>query len=196
MSDAFFPANLPGRLFLKKKAIWAPIDFQVSASQREAGVGYETVPRWMWTIPYEFLRERASHTELQVLFGFFNAHFGQLEPFLFTDPDESSVSNLQIGVGNGVQTLFPLARTFGAFAEPVGYGAPSAVSVNGIVTEAYTLLEHRILQFSSAPAAGHAIRWTGTYAYRCRFADPDMEMEKFLSMMWKNSGIKIVSLKP
>jgi hypothetical protein len=196
MSDLFYPASLPGRMFHKKRSVWVMPNFVLSASARETGVGYETFPRWEWTLTYEFLRETASLTEMQDLVGFFNARFGPLDDFLFTDPDESSVSALQFGTGTGSQTQFPLARLFGGFAEPVGYAVPSSITVNGTPTALYTLLSNRIVQFNSAPANGAVLRWTGTYAYRCRFVDPDMEMEKFLSMMWKSSGIKIRSRKP
>lgn len=196
MSDVFFPSNLPGVMFHKKRAVWAPVNAVLSASQRETRTSYETFPRWSWTLQYEFLRETASATEMQLLVGFFNSRYGQFDDFLFTDPDESSVSSLQFGTGTGSQAEFPLTRNFGAFAEPVGYAVPSSITVNGVPTVAYTLLSNRIVQFNTAPVAGQVLRWSGTYAYRCRFVDPDMEMEKFLSMMWKSAGIKIISLKP
>lgn len=195
MSNAFFP-TLPGRAFpAKKSPVWQTIDPFTTASGREFRVGFETFPRWKFTLQYEFLRDTATYSELSTLVGFFLARLGQLDTFLYTDPDESSVSSYQFGTGDGVTTQFALARPFGGFGEPVGYAVPSSVLNNGSAV-AYTLLQNRIVQYSVAPSSGAPLVWSGTYAYRCRFLDPSMsDLQKFMDKLWSGS-ISFITVKP
>ena len=198
MSNNFYPLNLPGLAWpVKREAIWAKAGTVLTASQREYRWGFETIPRWQWTLKYDFLREipALAQADMQAIVGLFNSSYGQLGTFLWTDPDESTVAAQQFGVGDGVTTAFVLARTWASFIEPVNYAVPTQVTDNGTPTAAYTLSNNNTVVFTVAPTAGHVLRWTGSYAYRCRFLDPTMEFEKFCSLYWSQSGLKIISLK-
>lgn len=193
MSDVYYP-TLPGLAFpVKRRAIWQNVPFRSTASGREYGVSSETYPRWRWDLTYEFLRS-LSATEMQTLAAFFNARRGQADTFLFTDPDGSAVTAEQFGTGDGTTTDFPLTRLLGSFTEPVGYAVPTQVTVNGTPSGAYTLIANRIVRFSAAPAGAAVLRWSGTYAYRCRFLDPEMTLSKFLAGYW-SADISIITVK-
>ncbi len=67
----------------------------------------------------------------------------------------------QFGTGDGSTTAFTLA---GPNAEPLGFVLVSAVSENGTLTSAYTVANETIT-FTSAPAAGAVLTWSGLGAY-------------------------------
>lgn len=117
MSDAVFP-TLPGvKWNVKRTPIWKTLS-EESVSGKEASVALMTYPLRCYTLSYELLRAGAL-AELEQLEGFFNARRGRHDTFLYSDPDDNSVTEQAIGSGNGVSVSFPLVRTRGGFTEPV-----------------------------------------------------------------------------
>lgn len=198
MSNTFYPNNLPGLTWpIKKGSQWEPSSKRKSASGRETRIGFETYPARTFEFVYDHLREipALAQADMQALQGLFDLHGGDLDTFLYTDPDENTVTLGQFGVGDGTTTKFYLTRTWAGFGEPVGYAVPSTITINGSATGAYTLTANRLVTFSSAPAAAAVLRWSGTYAYRVRFADASMSFEKFCSIYWKGGPIKLITVK-
>lgn len=133
---------------------------------------------------------------LQTLIGFFLTAQGQLNSFLYVDPTDSAVSGQTVGTGDGTTTAFMLGRAIGGYFEPVSYVTGiSSVTVNGVATGAYAFTAPNTITFSSAPASGAAIAWTGTYAFQCRFLDDQMDFEEFASGAWQNKSIKFRSIR-
>jgi hypothetical protein len=50
-------------------------------------------------------------------------------------------------------------------------------------------------RFSTAPAAGVAIRWTGAYYMRCAFVDDELDLEKFMDGFWSAEGVQFETVK-
>ena len=133
---------------------------------------------------------------LQTLMGFFLTAQGQLNSFLYADPTDSAVSGQAIGTSDGSTTAFTLGRTIGAYYEPVSYAtAISSVTISGVSTSAYTLTAPNTITFTTAPASGAAIAWTGTYAFQCRFLDDQMDFEEVMSGAWQNKSVKFRSIR-
>jgi hypothetical protein len=63
---------------------------------------------------------------MQTLLGFYNARQGSFDTFLFTDPDDSSITGQQIGIGDGSTKTFQLLRALGGFNDIIQ--APNVVS--------------------------------------------------------------------
>lgn len=138
MSTSVLP-SLKGLGFdVVRTAIW-DTTVQTSMSGMETRLAQQTYPRWMWELPYDFLRSDATNAEFQSLIGFFNARQGMADTFLYQDADDNSVTAQQIGTGNGSTAAYQLLRTLGTVIEPVL--APN------VVTAAY-------LSGVSIPAAG------------------------------------------
>ena len=117
MSNAIFP-TLPGLSWgSTREPIWVT-SAKKSLSGMEQRAGYMSYPLYRIKLSYEFLRA-GSDAELQTLIGFFNQRGGDLESFLFLDPDDSEVVEEQFGTGDGTTTAFRLGRTVGGFFEPV-----------------------------------------------------------------------------
>jgi uncharacterized protein (TIGR02217 family) len=197
MSNAVFPA-LPGAKFLRRKARWKT-DVQETVSGTEYRQQIWQTQRVVYAIPFEFLRAEAATPEFQQLSGFFDARRGRFDDFLFDDPDDRSVSNQALGVGNGVTTQFQLVRTRGGVVLPVyDLNGPPTVLVNGITqSTGWTVAQYGVLTFTVPPANGATIAWTGNFYIRCRFMADEEDFEQFWRFMWKTkSDFEFISLKP
>ena len=110
MSGLVFPP-LPG---LGIQVTREPIHntlIQTSASRREQRATFEASPIYHYRLTFNFLRTAAAWQELQSLYTFLVRHAGQLDSFLFTDPEDNAVTAHGFGVGDGVTTSFQLQRS-------------------------------------------------------------------------------------
>lgn len=201
MSNLVFPA-LPG---LKWSSFRTPMwsnTVKTTDSGREFARSAWSSPRWSYRLQYEFLRADALG-ELQQLVGFFNTHRGDFDTWLFLDVDDSTALDQQIGVGDGVTTQFQLLRGYGGYVEPVyepftsGAGTP-VVKVGGVLQVAgtdYTLGANGLVTFAAAPASG-AITWSGSFYWRCRFKQSQIEFEQFMRQLWSARAVEFITRKP
>ena len=128
--------------------------------------------------------------ELSVLLDFFRARRGAAIGFRFTDPFDFSsnamtnaptVLDQVIGRGNGLQTEFPLIKTYGADGQLRRITRPKTgvlVAVDGIASIDWVLGEGGIIQFDTAPAAGSNVTAGFTFDVPVRFADDRIEVAR------------------
>lgn len=199
MSQAVFPSFIGLMWGSTKTPIWKTLKRE-TVSGKELRVALSTTPRYRYTLSYEVLRSASAYAELQSLVGFFNARRGSWDDFLYTDPDDNVVTTATFGTGDGVTTVFKLARTFGGFTEPVGStnGTPS-IYKNGVLQSSptnYTLdPTSATVTFSIAPAPGDALTWTGSYYWRVRFVKDEVEFTQFLKNLWEAKRIELITVK-
>src|ERR1700733_12673634 len=118
--------TLPGLAWSRHKKPAFNTRIASHASGREVRVALMNYPLYEFEAAYEGLTSSASGfaglgaSSLQNLMGFFLQLQGQFGTFLYTDPDDSTVTGQGIGVGDGTTTAFTFVRALGAFAEPVG----------------------------------------------------------------------------
>lgn len=197
MSDAVFP-SLPGLKWNVKRAnLWKTLK-QESVSGKEMSVALMTYPNRRYSLAYEVLRAGAE-AELQTLEGFFNLRQGSHDTFLYSDPDDSAVTDQSFGTGDGSTTVFYLARTRGGFTEPVQAlnGAPT-IKVAGVTKATpadYSVSATGVVTFTSAPANGAALTWTGAYYWRCKFLQDAAEFDQFLQDLWQLQRIEFRTVK-
>lgn len=135
---------------------------------------------------------------LQAIMGLFLACQGQYSPFLFTDPTDNAVTAGEFATGDGVTTVFTMARYLGTFLEPVGWVTSiSEITVGGSVvgSSTYSLTTPNTLTFTTPPANGGAVAGTFAYAFLCRFDDDAAEFEQFTSQLWNARSVKFKSLR-
>ena len=193
MTTSVFP-TLPGLGWnCKKTPIWAT-KIQTSASGKELRASYYSYPKWQFSLVYNVLRE-SGQAELQALIGLFNACQGSFYPFLYSDPDDHTVSGQTFGVGDGTTTSFGLVRSYAGYIEPIGAlnGSPS-VYINGSSTISY-YISGNVLNFSSPPANGAVLTWSGSFYYKCRFLQDSIEFNQFLHQLWDAKKVEFVSIK-
>lgn len=198
MSNLVFP-NLPGiNIAVTRRPEWMT-EVKEALNGQETAIAQRAWPRWHYTLQFEVLRSMQGQTERQQLEAFFNKHRGRADDFLFVDIEDSAVVDQAFGTGNGSATLFQLARPIGDWLEPVWapFTSPAPViKINGAtqtVTTHYTIGTRGQVQFTTAPANGALLTWTGSYYMRVRFADDALELERFLQGLWKSAKVELIS---
>ena len=199
MSASVFPISLPG---LKPEVSVGPhfsTKVQSAVSGRETRAAFMAYPLWNIKLAYEFLRSNAVYPELDTLVGFFLQMKGSWDNFLLSVPNDNAVVDMPFGTGNGSQVVFQLTRLRGAggfgFTEPVQNPASltNIKAATVVVPGAnYTVGPTGLITFSSAPAGGAALTWTGSYYYRCRFVDDLADFDKFMQDLWSLGSIKLL----
>jgi len=157
-------------------------------------------PRYRYKLSFTVLRQTTGFTEFSTLVGFFNARNGSFDSFLYTDPDDNTVTAQVLGIGDGSNKLFQLVRTFGGFVEPV-YDANSAPLIywDGVLKTLgthYTLGATGQVTFVAAPGAGVVVTWSGTYYRRMCFAQDTADFSKFLANLWELKTLEMVTVLP
>jgi len=199
MSNAIFP-TLPGLNWgIKKTPVWST-RIQKSINGRELRAQNYSYPIWRFSLSYNFLRSGQSFSEMQDIAGFFNARGGSFDSFLYFDIDDATVIDQSFGVTVNGQANYQLVRSFGGFVEPVfsPIGTP-IVKVNGVtqtpITQ-YTVSTLGVITLIPTPSiAGQTLTWSGSYYYRCRFLQDNIDFEQFLQHLWHLKKIEFTSIK-
>jgi hypothetical protein len=175
------------------------------ASGREVRVALMEYPLYEFEAVYSGLASSATaafaglgSTSLQTIMGFFLQLQGQFGTFLYTDPDDNSVTGQAFATGNGTTTSFMMMRSLGGFLEPVGWvTGVTNVYLNGTAQSGstYSLATPNTLVFTSAPGNGVTVSADFSYAFNCRFLDDQMDFEEFMSNLWKLDSMKFRSVK-
>ncbi len=78
------------------------------------------------------------------------------------------------------------AQQFYTWTASTGFSSisPSTVSLSGLAT------------FASPIPAGVSLYYTGTYYWRCRFADGSLSLEQFMRQFWQAGRVKLRTVKP
>lgn len=174
---------------IKKRQLWST-DVEVSASGAEFRTGYWANPIYEFDMSINYM----SQADKATLEAFYVGQQGPLIPFLLVVPNEGNAyTNAAVGAGNGTQTKWAL---------PAWPSTTSTVYVAGVATTAYTLDTSGNITFTTAPANGAAITWSGHDAFLVRFVDDQtsggrstggtsspLEINQFMSGMYEQAGI-------
>jgi uncharacterized protein (TIGR02217 family) len=193
MGNVVFPGAFAGLKFVRGRYPRFDTHVQTAISGRERRNAYQAFPLWDYKLSYEVLRELAAVDELRTIEGFWLARRGMWDSWLYTDPDDNAVTDQQFGICNGTTVQFQLARAFGygahTFTEPVqNVAAITNVKRNGVVLASpadYTVSATGLVTFATAGTSGHALTWTGTFYYRCRFLIDAFEADRFSFRLWE-----------
>jgi uncharacterized protein (TIGR02217 family) len=151
-------------------------------------------------LTYDLLRADAASLELQAIAGFFEQVGGAAAPFWIEPPALSAVAGQTIGVGDGSQTVFPLAASIGPYTGPVsGTSGVAAVYLNGVAQPSGWFVSNGYLPaitFTSAPGAGIGISADFGVLWLCRFADDLQDFEEFMTMLWALRTVRLMTVRP
>lgn len=202
-SYAVYPSSLPGLGF---DVVWTPeflTSVQRSMSGKETAIRFWAYPIRNYTLTYDILGSSASSADFQTLYGFFLNAYARGNIFMFTDPDDYSVSSQSISTAAGGVSSFQLVRTYASFTEPVY--APNTVldvSVGGtpLSSTAYTVGAYGstapgVLLLSSAPSSSLPVTASFTYYQPCRFREDMMDFNKFMYQMWEAKTVSFYTQK-
>jgi hypothetical protein len=170
-----------------------------AAGKGRAAIALMPYPTWDFAVDLNLVPggEAVSGSVLQSFLGCYMACCGGGNFFLFTDPNDSTVTQLQscllnvtpgaaspMGImGDGVSKQFQTGRTIGAGVDILqnvtgtvyvnGSPAPGSWGATGIYT------------FTTAPANGSTLTWAGTFQYLCQFKEDTLSD---LARVNKNAG--------
>ena len=202
-----FPALAGLAWSVEKTFMFPPALKQESVSGRENRIALAAFPKYAFSLRYNVLRDTPNvaspaspFDELKKLGGFFLRQLGSVKAFVYSDPTDSAVTDMQFGTGTGSQTAFQLVRSYGAggftFAEPVQNlnGAVTNIKDNGGTVDPgdYTVGVTGIVTFDTAPLAGHALTWTGNYFYRVRFMKDAQAFNEFMKDLWEAQKVEFI----
>lgn len=203
MTYAVYPSTLVGLGFdVVKTPEWNNI-VQRSMSGKETGIRFWSYPIYNFTLTYDILVSSASTADLQTLMGFFNQAYARGNVFLFTDPDNYSVTGQSISTAAAGLSSFQLVNTYGGFTEPVyAPNSVTAVKLDGVAqaSSTYTVGAYGssapgVLAFSSAPASSAAVTADFTFYYPCRFREDTLDFNKFMYQMWEAKQVSFYTQK-
>ncbi len=105
---------------------------------------------------------------------------------------------------NTVTVAFPQVELAAAPGAPTSYkptlatlyyGQPSITAGGTYVDPSAYSISNGAVTFSTPPAAGAALQWTGYFGFLCRFTDDDAEFEQFMSQLWNAKSVKFRSVR-
>ncbi|WON81469.1 DUF2460 domain-containing protein [Acinetobacter sp. UGAL515B_02] len=196
MSDVLFPEICIGYDFVRKPVFSTNI--MTSISGRELRARHYAVPRYEFSLQIPVLRE--SKKELQKIENFFLDRFGSFDSFLFKAPLDNEFESEF--VGDGVTTIFQLYKQTGEQKIPItnveAFGKVLMWSANDQAlmwsandqalmwsNDFYQITSDGRVVFNKPLALGESITITGTFYYRCRFAEDSQEFTLFSYKLWR-----------
>ena len=205
MSDLLFPDLCIGYDFVKKPMFNTKI--MTSVNGRELRASYQAVPKYEISLSLPILRE--SKKEIQKIEDFFIARRGAFDSFLFKMPYDNEYDCTF--VGDGITTAFqlhknglPLGNTEAKTvfeADPLFWNQDDQKNFWSDNDDdlfwddtKITVSKNGIMQASKPLDDGEILRVTGTYFYRCRFADDSQAFTLFSYRLWKGEVTLIGSL--
>ena len=168
---------------------------QPSQSGKEITIRQWLYPKYQYELTFDYL----SVGDWQSLEGLWKSVGGAAGVFYFNDASDNAATAQQFGTGDGASTAFQLVRALGGFIEPVqSVNGSIAVFDNGtVVTSAdYVVGSTGIVTFTTAPAAGHVLTWTGAFYWCCRFdADDGLDISEFMGSLRELKKLNFTTVK-
>lgn len=205
MSDDIYP-SLRGLEFPVVRTPTFSTIIQTSQNGREVRLANRAAPIFKWELSYDFLSLIDAQNSYKTLLGFYEAHFGAFDSFLFSSQDDNATINsatgarvpVQIGVGDGTNKNFQIGRQFGASFVPL-YDLNDAayahkVYKNAVLQAAYTITAG-LVSFTSAPAAGNIITADFNYYWRVRFQDDSIDFANFMNNLFEAKKVVLYGVR-
>lgn len=184
-----------------KKPIWKTNVYEAT-SGRENRIQKWSYPRYRISITYNFLTDNnvpgvtLDKGDIEKLQGFFNKVGGNAEDFLFYDDTENTCTNQVFALGDGTTKKFQLLRALSDYVEPVnGIAAAPHIYLDGVETNAFSWDNNGFITFSTAPAVGVVISWSGSYYFRVRFENEQLELSRTYEGLWEGIEVNLITVK-
>jgi hypothetical protein len=166
-----------------------------------SAIALKPYPTWDFEFSLDHItgHEHTATSVVAQFIGTFMATAGGAGLFLFTDPQDNTISGGQFGTGDGTTTKFQLSRNIYGYPDIIQNlnGTPT-IKVNGTVTAPASISPSGVVTFSSAPAAASVLTWSGSFYYLCRFSEDTIDATRSYTInsgidQWMIQGVKFSS---
>ena len=185
----------------------------------EFRVSMWSTPRWHWALKFPLLKDDAALAAFKTLAGFLMARGGSQDSFLFCPMEDAyqiskagsgagcRLTSVQIGIGDGLQKVFPLVRPFGTQVYPYGRAAepvqwvdtrnfsPVGRVAGAAVSATFGTFDGdtggALVTFATAPAAGAVVSADFEIAYRVRMSSDSFSVRWLAWAMFEGDGLEI-----
>lgn len=200
MSALVYPTLNGLTLDIIRSYIWDSV-VQKSTSGKVSAIANMAYPLVRFTLTYDILNDVIATSDLKALVGLHNQVQGRADNFLFADPDFNSVTAQNFGTGDGTTTSFLIVAYYQNSAGPgtaeliQNFQSPPSIYNNGtLVSSSAYSIANGVITFTTAPASGHALTWTGSFYYRCRFDKDSYPFTKFMYKWWQLKQLSFTSI--
>jgi uncharacterized protein (TIGR02217 family) len=190
---------------LKKSPIFNSVVQRPVAGKGVASASLQPYPTWSFEADLDRVtgNEALASSVIASFVGIHIACNGRAFPFLFVDPQDNAVTQINSGMlnvtpgaaqpmgqfGDGVSTQFQLARIIGNMGVPndiiQNVNGSISVYINGSLTALYSLGSTGIVTFNTAPALNATLTWAGSFYFYCRFLEDTLDCTRIYT---QNSG--------
>lgn len=211
MSGTVYPnlATTPGLTLDVVRSYRWKTGYQEALSGKQSVISYQAFALVHFEFKYELLRDFTGvPSEIRTVVGLHNSMRGRYDTCLYIDPEFSSVTAQQFAVADGTAGPFQLtalyAPTSGAYS---GIGASEIIqNLNGtptlqdngtlITSSNYTIGATGLVTFGAGhfPTSGHLLTWTGSFYYRLRFDEDEIDWTKFMDHRWQVKKVAMTSV--
>ncbi len=158
---------------------------QEAIAGNEQRFGYWTKCRGVGDLSYGLLTSADPLGDFRAILAIWKAHTGSLLPFRFRDWSDYTATDENFGTGDAATTVFQLTMTYDP--SQILLNTPGSltyvrnitlvdsapvIKVAGVtktVTTDYVVSSAGVVNFTSAPANGAALTWSGTFDVPVRF---------------------------
>lgn len=189
MSNAIFP-SLPGQAWPVSISPAWNTKVLPAVSGKETRAAFHSIPLSTIALTFEVL----TRADYVVMRGFFMGVRGRWDSFLFNAGDDSLAADMPFATGDGVTKNFQLANTMGGFSEAAqNIAAITNIKAAGALVAGglYTVGSTGVVAFTTAPAAGAALTWSGSFYYRCRLDQDAVDFEQFMQRLYSVKSLKL-----
>ena len=164
---------------------------QKTAAGRRSSIPLMPYAAWDFSVDLNMVLggEAVQGSLLQQFLGCYMAACGQGGFFLFTDPNDNTVTQAQsrllnvtpgaalpMGIaGDGVSTQYQLARVIDQATDILQPNSSVTVYVGGSAVSATVDATTGIVTFATAPALHTVLTWAGSFQYLCQFKDDTLK---------------------
>lgn len=150
-----------------------------------------------------------SEAELGTLLSFFRARRGAARGFRLRDPNDFSSNGMTatpsafdqlLGVGDGIETLFPIIKSYGnVYAQERRITRPVVdtirVSVDGVETSAWSIEERGVIRLHEAASEGADVRAGYLFDVPVRFAEDRLEVSNAVFAAGEAPSVPLVEVR-
>ncbi len=211
MSGLLYPV-LPGLTYEVLRTYPWNTGLQEAQSGVQSAIAFRAYGKAHFELVYSALREPGAPgyvlttSEIKALVGLHNAMRGRADTFLFTDPEFNTIASSSpqaFGISDGTtSTRYQLVAFY---QNPGGPGSAELVqNLNGtaviydngsaISATHYSLDALGGITFSISPTTGHTLSWSGSFYYRCRFDEDEIDWTKFMNALWKAKKVAFTAV--